>query len=136
MDPPGWVCQLSGGLFAVRRVASTTCALLPPPPATAPLTISTPGALFLKSSKMTSRAARSEPDVHQEMTSSLFPGLPLAGGVDPPPQAARSSRNPVVPAARALRVRFTIVVLLEPVTMSRCLQAWAWVGCSLEPGRC
>src|SRR3954453_17238199 len=103
MDPPGWVCQLSGGLFAARRVASTTCTLLPPSPATAPLTVSTPGALCLKLSKITSRAARSEPDVHQEMTSSLFPGLALAGGVDPPPQPARSSRTPAVPAPPALR---------------------------------
>src|SRR5918911_2565448 len=112
MDPPGWVCQTSGGLFSPSRVARTTWALLPAPPTTAALTMSTPGSLFLKLSKMTLRAALSEPDVHQEMTSSLpAPELPL----DPPPpllHAASSSASAAVPAATALRVRSTIVVLL------------------------
>src|SRR3954471_11812243 len=97
MEPPGWVCQRSGGLFAARRVASTTCALLPAPPTTAALTMSTPGALFLKLSKMTLRAAFSDPDVHQEMTSTLLPvGVPLD---PPPPHAASSSAMPAAPAA-------------------------------------
>src|SRR5918911_2167227 len=112
MDPPGWVCQTSGGLFSPSRVARTTWALLPAPPTTAALAMSTPGSLFLKLSKMTLRAALSEPDVHQEMTSSL---LPPALRLDPPPLHAASSASAAVPAARAVRVRSTIVVLLEPV---------------------
>src|SRR4051812_15961933 len=119
MEPPGWVCQTSGGLFAARRVANTTCALLPAPPATAAFVMSTPGLLCLKSSKMTLRAALSDPDVHQEMTSSLLPAdVPLC---PVPPHAARSSAIPAVPAATALRVRSTIVVLLEPVADVVCL---------------
>src|SRR3954467_14980940 len=113
MEPPGWVCQTSGGLLAARRVASTTCALLPAPPATAAFVMSTPGLPFLKPSKMTLRAALSDPDVHQEMTSSLLPAeVPLC---PLPPHAARRSAIPAVPAATALRVRSTIVALLEPV---------------------
>ena len=40
---PAWTWKLSGGLPPCMRVASTALALLPAPPATAALTIFTPG---------------------------------------------------------------------------------------------
>src|ERR1700737_279680 len=104
MEAPGWVCHTSGGLLSWRRVARTTCALLPPPPATAALTMLTPGLDFRKSSKSTFSAAVSEPDVHHDRTSRFLVVPPVVPGA--PSQAASRSARPAATAAR--RVRFTI----------------------------
>src|ERR1700704_5901449 len=101
MEAPGWVCQTSGGLLSWRRVAKTTWALLPPPPATAALATLTPGLVFRKSSKRTFSAAVSEPEVHQDRTSRFLVAPPLLPGA--PWQAASRSASPAATAAPRAR---------------------------------
>src|SRR5688500_14024881 len=76
-----WTWNESGGSPPCIRVFRTALALEPAAPATAWLTISTPGWLFSKMAYIALRPASSPPVVHQENISSLPPGLPEAAGL-------------------------------------------------------
>src|SRR5215211_7911240 len=76
-----WTWNESGGSPPCMRVLRTALAFEPAAPATAWLTISTPGWLFSKMAYMALRPASSPPVVHQENISSLPPGLPEAAGL-------------------------------------------------------
>jgi hypothetical protein len=85
-------------------VASACRAFEPPPPETAALTTSTPGAVAVTPLNSVSRAADSEPEVHQEKTSRLPGPDSPPPPVDPaPPQAARErAAAAAVTAVRSL----------------------------------
>src|SRR5215208_5115375 len=77
-----WTWNESGGSPPCIRVLRTALAFEPAAPATAWLTISTPGWLFSKMAYIALSPASSPPVVHQENISSLPPpaaGLPAAG---------------------------------------------------------
>src|SRR5215210_6333018 len=76
-----WTWNESGGSPPCMRVLRTALAFEPAAPATAWLTISTPGWLFSKMAYIALRPASSPPVVHQENISSRPPpaGLPAAG---------------------------------------------------------
>src|SRR6476619_8451253 len=77
-----WTWNESGGSPPCMRVLRTALAFEPAAPATAWLTISTPGWLFSKMAYIALRPASSPPVVHQENISSLPPpaaGFPAAG---------------------------------------------------------
>src|SRR5215212_8118208 len=79
-----WTWNESGGSPPCMRVLRTALAFEPAAPATAWLTISTPGWLFSKMAYIALRPASSPPVVHQENISSLPPapaGLAAAGAV-------------------------------------------------------
>src|SRR3954466_15569679 len=79
-DLPANVCQTSGGAPRWRRFASSTMALEPAPPGTAPLTMSTSGLDARNAANRASRAAASDPDVPPDTTPSFFvPFLAPAG---------------------------------------------------------
>src|SRR5947209_9260946 len=71
-DFPANVCQTSGGSPRWSRFASSTIALEPAPPATAPLMALTPGFDWRKVANNSLRAADSDPDVHHDTTSSCL----------------------------------------------------------------
>src|SRR4051795_1537219 len=102
-DLPANVCQTSGGSPRWRRFASSTMALEPAPPGTAPLTMSTPGLDARNAANSASRAAASDPDVHHDTTSSFFVlFVALVGAL---PHAASASAKPATAAAAAARHR-------------------------------
>src|SRR3954468_4042810 len=79
-----WTWNESGGSPPCMRVFNTALAFEPAAPATAWLTISTPGCDFSKRAYIAFRPASSPPVVHQENISSLPPapaGLAAAGAV-------------------------------------------------------
>src|SRR5947209_13550599 len=71
-DFPANVCQTSGGSLRWSRFASSTIALEPAPPATAPLIALTPGFGRRKAANKSLRAAASDREVHHDTTSSCF----------------------------------------------------------------
>src|SRR5215217_7952099 len=71
-DFPANVCQTSGGSLRWSRFASSTIALEPAPPATAPLIALTPGFDLRKAANKSLRAADSDLEVHHDTTSSCF----------------------------------------------------------------
>src|SRR4051812_6286406 len=75
----------------------------PAPPATAPLTASTPGLDWRKAANSVSSAAASDPDVHQATTSRDFVLVVALGGWLPP-QAAPVSAAAATAATTAARV--------------------------------
>ena len=101
---PGWVCQVSGGLPPCSLVCSTACALPPPPPATAPFTTLTPGFAVWKPLISSFSAASSDPEVHQENTSSELPGWLLLAALPPPPHAVAARSTPAAATAMVNRI--------------------------------
>src|SRR5256885_16100589 len=69
-DFPANACQTSGGSSRWSRFASSTIALEPAPPATAPLAALTPGFDWRKTANKSLRAAGSDFEVHHDTTSS------------------------------------------------------------------
>src|ERR671914_57996 len=93
-----WTWNESGGSPPCIRVFRTALAFDPAAPATAWLTISTPGWLFSKMAYIAFRPASSPPVVHQENISSRPPGLPDAAGF---PSAGLAAAGAEVAAAGA-----------------------------------
>ena len=97
---PGPTCRRTSarrraGRRACRRFASSTIAFEPAPPATAPLTASTPGFDARNAAKRASRAAASDPEVHHDTTSSCFVLVVALVGASPPhaPERQRERRD-------------------------------------------
>src|SRR3954447_11448365 len=102
-DLPANVCQTSGGSPRWRRFASSTMALEPAPPGTAPLTMSTSGLDARNAANRASRAAASDPEVHHDTTSSFFVlFVALVGAL---PHAASASAKPATATATVARHR-------------------------------
>src|SRR5450755_2987156 len=81
---PANVCQTSGGSWCCRRLASSTIALEPAPPGTAAFIALTLGFDLRNVANSTRRAAASDPDVHQDTTSSRLVLVVALVGVSPP----------------------------------------------------
>src|SRR3954451_14720821 len=98
-DLPANVCQTSGGSPRWRRFASSTMALEPAPPGSAPLTMWTSGLDARNAANRASRAAASDPEVHHDTTSSFFVVfVALVGAL---PHAASASAKPATATATA-----------------------------------